>query len=135
MDTQLNGQMTIKDYADHHRLSVSTIRRRIKAGTLPAEQIDGKWYIQVEQEMNTQIEQGGGKWEGAPAPDTLDNPLVAHLESEVEYLRDQLDKQTQLLAAATKHNADLIQQLPPPRRSHNVSEWVRKQIAKFRKPS
>ena len=56
--------------------------------------------------------------------DLVDNPLVAHLESEVEYLRDQLDKQTRQLAAPTKHNADLplrvarrrdaIQQLPPP---------------------
>ena len=77
-------------------------------------QVDGKWYIQVDTAVNTQVKQvgGGGKWEGASAPD---NPLVAHLESEVEYLRDQLDKQTQLLAASTKHNTDLIQQLPPPR--------------------
>ena len=58
---------------------------------------------------------------------------MARLESEVEYLRDQLDKQTQLLAAATKHNADLIQQLPPPRRSSMLNEWVSQQIAKFRK--
>ena len=100
-------------------------------------QIDGKWYIQVEQEVNTQIEQVGGS-------STPDNPLVAHLESEVEYLSDQLDKQTQLLAAATKHNADLIQQLPPPKSAKSVNAlkrwtgafgWVRTQITKFRKPS
>lgn len=110
MNTQLNGQMSIKDYADKNGLSVSTIRRRIKAGTLPAEQVSGKWYILVEEVSNpdppvdSQIEQ-------------VDNQLVARLESEVDYLRDQLDKQTQLLAISTKQNTDLIGQLPPPRRS------------------
>ena len=126
MNTQLNGQMTIKDYANQHGISESTIRRRIKSGALPAKQVDGKWYIEVEQ-VPSQVEQVNNHLE------TVDNPLVAHLESEVEYLRDQLDKQTQRLAAATKHNVDLIQQLPPPRRSPMVSEWVRTQIAKFRK--
>ena len=61
-----------------------------------------------------------------------ESQLVARLETEVEYLRDQLDKQTQRLAAATKHNADLIQQLPPPRRSATIRAWVSQQITKFR---
>ena len=43
MNTQLNGQMTIKDYANQHGLSVSTIRRRIKSGVLPAE--TGRWQV------------------------------------------------------------------------------------------
>ena len=87
-------------------------------------QVDGKWYIEIE-EVNSQIEQVESQVE------QQENQLVARLESEVEYLRDQLDKQTQLLAAATKHNADLIKQLPPPRRSSMINEWVRRQIAKF----
>ena len=49
-------------------------------------------------------------------PEQVDNQsaLVARLESEVEYLRGHLDKQTQLLAIAAKQNDDLISQLPPP---------------------
>ena len=72
--------------------------------------------------MDSQVEQANWQVE------QQDNQLVARLESEVEYLRDPLDKQTQRLAAATKHNADLIQQLPPPRRS-----FFSNLIAKFRR--
>ena len=77
MNTQLNGQMTIKDYATHHGISESTIRRRIKSGALPAEQVDGKWYIEVEQ-VDSQVEQANWQVE------QQESQLVARLESEVE---------------------------------------------------
>ena len=92
------------------------MRRRIKAGALSAERVNGKWYIESEP-VDRQVD---GQVDGNPSA------LVARLESEVEYLRSQLDKQTTLLAATTKHNADLIAQLPPPRRSlfaRLVKKW------------
>ena len=68
-------------------------------------QVEGKWYIQVDKAVNTQIEQvegSGRELHSRYTPDTPDNPLVRHLSSEVKYLRAQLDKQTQRIAAATK---------------------------------
>ena len=85
------------------------VRRKIKAGALTAERVNGKWYIESEQvhsQVHSQNGQGGEMSE-----------LVEHLTAKVEYLRAQLDKQTSLLAATTKQNADLIETPPPPRQS------------------
>lgn len=127
MNTQINGHLTIKDYANRHGLSESTIRRRIKAGVLSAERVDGKWYIEEEQansQMDSQTEQVNSQSEQG---ESSQSALIDHLTTEVEYLRDQLDKQTQLLAIATKHNDDLVKQLPPPRVSvfDRLKKWVR----------
>ena len=70
-----------------------------------AERVNGKWFIESEQ-VHSQNRQGREMSE-----------LVEYLTAEVEYLHTQLDKQTSLLAATTKQNADLIETRPPPRRS------------------
>ena len=127
MNTQINGHLTIKDYASRHGVSESTVRRKIKSGALMAERVNGKWYIEEEQansQMDSQAEQVNSQSEQAESSQAA---LIDHLTTEVEYLRSQLDKQTTLLAATTKHNDDLVKQLPPPRVSvfNRLKKWVR----------
>ena len=69
--------------------------------------------------MDTQIEQANDKEVSqqlqAVSPDRNDQQaLIDQLTSERDYLRDQLDKQTQLLAASTAQNSNMLAQLNPP---------------------
>ena len=108
--------MTISEYAALHRISESTIRRRIKAGTLAAVLVDGRYIISPppnDQSPASHAEQA------EPAV-----PLVDQMQSEIAHLRDQLtnrDKQidqlSHLLAMTTQQNGELTRQLPPPRES------------------
>ena len=45
MDTQMNKPLTIKEYADCHGLSETTVRRRIRAGGLDARLEHGRYFI------------------------------------------------------------------------------------------
>ena len=60
MDTQMNKPLTIKEYADCHGLSETTVRRRIRAGGLDARLEHGRYFIygqngvHSEKEANTQ---------------------------------------------------------------------------------
>ena len=63
----------------------------------------------------------------------LTNPkLVAQLQSEADYLRSQLDKQTSLLAVATQQNASLTKQLERLRTTPAVIAWVKTVASKTR---
>ena len=112
MDSHVDSQVTISEYASRHGVSASTVRRRIKAGALSARLVGGRYFINDEQvdSQSSQVDQ---------------SELVAQLQSEVEYLRDQLDKQTSLLAVTTQQNASLTKQLERPKpavRSGGVGE-------------
>ena len=106
--------MTISEYAALHHISESTIRRRIKAGTLTAALVDGRYIISPppnDQSPASHSEQA------APAA-----PLVDQMQSEIAHLRGQLtnrDKQidqlSHLIAMTQAQNSDLTKQLPPPR--------------------
>ena len=67
-----------------HGVYESTVRRKIKAGALMTERVNGKWHIEsepVDRQVDGQV-------------DGNQDALVTHLTAEVEYLRSQLDKQT-----------------------------------------
>jgi len=116
--------MTIAEYAAHTGLADSTIRRRIKRGTLPAHQVDGRWLIHVDDDAAPKQSNQTPKQDEQGA-------LVDQLQSEITHLRDQLfakDSQlsnrddqinqlNQLLAMSTAQNSELTKQLPPPRQS------------------
>lgn len=117
MDTQTINRCTISEYAAKHGISANTVRRRIKAGTLNAEKVNGKYLIhdtdgtsnQESNHANNQIDQ---------------SQLVDQMQSEITHLRNQLgkrdeqiDKLSHLLAMTSAQNGELTKQLPPPRES------------------
>ena len=122
MDTRQDTQYTIAEYAARHGISANTVRRRIKAGTLNAEKVDGKYLIHDAD--------GASNQESNRPVNRIDqSPLVDQLQSEIAHLRDQLstkdsqlsnrDNQinqlNQLLAMTSAQNSELTKQLPPPR--------------------
>ena len=127
----MDSQMTIAEYAKRRGVSVSTVRRRIKAGAIAARLVAGRYYIDADEQadshvsnqdehLNSQSDQGA-EW----------SELVARLQSEVDYLRGQLDKQTSLLAITAQQNTALAKRLePPPRES--VAMRVRAKFASWK---
>ena len=132
MTTQLNKPLTIKEYAASQGLSETTVRRRIKTGGLDARLEHGRYFIYDQNgvhfedeahtqngQADTQIEQASDKEDSQESnpvvsQQTDQQALINRLTSEVDYLRDQLDKQTHLLAASTAQNSNMIVQLNPP---------------------
>ena len=86
-------------------------------------------------QVDTQIEQANDK-EVSQQPNAISaertdqQPLIDRLTSEVDYLRDQLDKQTQLPAVSTAQNSDMVAKLNPPCQP----SWFEKARRKFLKP-
>ena len=129
MTTQMNKPLTIKEYAVSQGLSETTVRRRIRAGGLDARIEHGRYFIYGQNgvhpgehtqngQMDTQIEQANDKEDSQQSnpvfPERSEQQvLIDRLTSEVDYLRDQLDKQTQLLAASTAQNSDMVARLNP----------------------
>ena len=147
MDTQMNKPLTIKEYADCHGLSETTVRRRIRAGGLDARLEHGRYFIYGQngdhsrEKANTQ--NGKEDMQFGQANDHVDShelhtdppesngqqPLIDRLTSEVDYFRGHLDKQTQLLAVSTAQNSSMVAKMnPPPRPS-----WVERNRQKFTK--
>ena len=122
----MDTQVTIAEYAKRHSVSVSTVRRRIKTGVLTARLVSGRYFI-VEQETGQSSEQLDSQ--RAQVDDRAEQSvLVDRLQSEVDYLRGQLDKQTSLLAITAQQNTTLVKQLEsPPRES--VAMWLRSKLS------
>ena len=127
----MDSQVTISEYASRHGVSASTVRRCIKAGALSARLVGGRYFIndeQVDSQMDSHVnsqDDHGTDQVNSQSSQVDQSELVAQLQSEVEYLRDQLDKQTSLLAVTTQQNASLTKQLERPKpavRSGGVGE-------------
>ena len=122
----MDTQVTIAEYAKRHSVSVSTVRRRIKTGVLTARLVSGRYFI-VEQEAGQSSEQLDSQ-RAQVADRAEQSVLVDRLQSEVDYLRGQLDKQTSLLAITAQQNTTLVKQLDsPPRES--VAMWLRSKLS------
>ena len=104
MDTQL----TIAEYASRHGVSVVTVRRRIKAGVFLCVLPMGVILLLSRGLTIERVDSQNDHADSHTAPDEnamnsgLKEEMVARLQSEVDYLREQLDKQTSLLALATQ---------------------------------
>jgi len=98
-----------------------TARKRLHSGTLIGERRGGRWYVYVSKSAVTaDIEPEtlpDGKPEDSgrvpdrtePIPDARDR-LIAALEADVTFLRDQLDQRSRELAAE-RERSDVLQQL------------------------
>ena len=108
MSTQTYKQMSIKQAAAHFGVTETTIRRRIKAGKLKATRRGKRIYVHIE--LDTVSRQNA---QNVHSPDET----IKLQQSEINHLREQVDKLTSLLALQSKQNSDLIAQLPNPRPS------------------
>ena len=98
--------MSIKQAAAHFGVTETTIRRRIKAGKLKATRKGKRIYVHIELDtVSIQNDQN------VHSPDET----IKLQQSEINHLREQVDKLTSLLALQSKQNSDLIAQLPKPR--------------------
>ncbi|MCH8293090.1 helix-turn-helix domain-containing protein [Candidatus Poribacteria bacterium] len=115
-------KLTIKQAIERLKLSDSTIRRRIENGELQAEKIGNQWFIIEEDDQETiQGEEGIRQNDKVTLQNeeevsqndkvTLQSVLIPQLQSEISYLREQLDHHTQLLGLAQKNIGALTEQL------------------------
>ena len=108
--------MTIAEYAAHTGLADSTIRRRIKRGTLPALQVDGRWLIDVNDRKPKQtIKRVNNECDSESSKHDDQSALVNQLQSENAHLREQVDRLTHVVAMQTQQHGELTKQLPAPR--------------------
>lgn len=149
MNTQMTKPLTINEYAASQGVSITTVRRRIKDGGLDARLEHGRYFIYGQNgvhsgdeaathngQVDTQIEQANEKEVSqhvhASSPGRDDQQaLIDQITSERDYLRDQLDKQTQLLAASTAQNNNMVAQLNPATRPSWVDR-VREKVRAIR---
>lgn len=111
MSTQMS-EMSIEQAAAHFKVSQKTIRRRITAGKLKVSRRGRRVYVHV-------------PGQNVHSPDET----IKAQQSEINHLREQVDKLTSLLAIQSKQNSDLIAQLPKP--APTLSESITKLVAKF----
>lgn len=84
----MKQRLKVYDYATRMRISVSTVYRQIKAGKLESETIDDVLYVLVDEEQLNSIEE----------QDDIATELrerIAHQDSEIEYLRNELSEARQ----------------------------------------
>ncbi|MCH8293364.1 helix-turn-helix domain-containing protein [Candidatus Poribacteria bacterium] len=111
----MNGKLTVTELAKQLGVTNQAIHNRIRRGTLQAGKIDGAWYVEqeeaqrvldaakpVENDVSTSIENGIDKpcktceqWE-EKYQEVVE--LNEYLKKQIEWFKDQLDKQTILLA-------------------------------------
>ena len=110
MDT-MSRQMSIKQAAAYYQVSDRTIHRWIKARKLRANRRGKRVYVTV----------SGQNVSNVSTDDTM--------QSEIDHLRQQVEKLTSLLAMQTQQNQQLIARLPPPRPS--LTERITKLFTKL----
>ena len=123
MDTKL----TINQAARKLNLSSKNVRRWLKSGKLNGEQVDGKWYVQVDtvfehylnpnSHMDTQI-------------------ALEQLQDETRHLRELLDNRDSQIESMNQHIERLSQLLAVSHRSlQQVTDQVQLLIEDNQKPS
>ena len=110
----MSRQMSIKQASAYYQISDRTIHRWIKTRKLKAQRKGKRVYVTV----------SGQNVNNVSNTDTIDT-----MQSEIDHLRQQVEKLTSLLAMQTQQNHQLIAQLPAPRPS--LTERITKLFAKF----
>ena len=103
--------VTIAEAARALGISREAIRQRLRRGTLPATKVNGQWYIHLDQATHHEPESTASATpEPTPTGDTrLTDPpdgsadgvgytrLVTHLEQEITFMREELQRKDELL--------------------------------------
>jgi len=102
-------------------IAYDTARKRLHSGTLTGERRGGRWYVHVPKsdtvsDIEPETIPDGKPDHSGRVPDQTEpildarDRLIAALEADVAYLRDQLDQRSRELAAE-RERSDVIQQL------------------------
>jgi hypothetical protein len=123
--------LTITQAAQRCGVTREAIRLRIRRGTLPAHKVNGQWVVFLN-DPPTPTANGVGEHDQAVPPNPTTNPdentvpypvLVAQMEREIQFLREQLTVHQHQLDEAARDRSELRQllaiqvshALPPPR--------------------
>jgi hypothetical protein len=106
--------VSLKEAAVRLGISPDAIRKRLERGTLHGEKRAGRWRVFLE--PDAEVDASGDLDQDAtpdarrtPLDASQDSALVAHLEQEITYLRQQLDHQTRITAGLVEQ----LRALPP----------------------
>ena len=123
MDTQL----TINQAARKLNLSSKNVRRWLKSGKLNGEQVDGKWYVQVDTVFEHYLNPNAH----------MDTQIaLEQLQDETRHLRELLDNRDNQIESMNHHIERLSQLLAVSHRSlQQVTDQVQLLIEDNQKPS
>lgn len=132
----MDGWVDIGQAAEILGMSKDAVRKRIQRGTLPAEKIDGQWYIRLDDIQDILKDE--------EAPNSFHSELLA-LRARVQELEERLrDKQEEInfLRSELERKDVLFQQhlraLPPPEEQNQalvqLIEELRQEREELRKP-
>ena len=103
--------LPLAEAAQRIGIAYDTARKRLKAGTLQGERRDGRWYVSVPApEIRPEQHSGDRPEDSGPIPDDTgknSDTLVAALQDEIAFLRQQLDHQTHIIAGLVSRLPDL----------------------------
>lgn len=114
----MTKKLTIKEAITDLGMSEKTIRRRIQSGQLLAEKRGNQWLVLVNDDQNNgHDDQKPGQTDHPHRPSDHANEkpdpsaFISQLQSENQYLREQVDHLTQIVAMSQKNVAMLTEQL------------------------
>ena len=117
----------IREYATANNLTVDAVRMRINRHQLGGYKADGRWYVWVDQAEHerTTTEQANGQtansWPRAQSeprtepneqPEHERDALIQQLRSEIEFLRDRVERQEQIMAGLVARIPELPANTP-----------------------
>jgi hypothetical protein len=106
METLNNQWLSISDYSSEYQISISTLRRRIKANQIPYKMIGGKYYLSLDSSepvspVINKYDSGQGKKQTEPAPRSQGSEVFSQRELVDElkrvYMSSLHDKEEQIL--------------------------------------
>lgn len=98
-----NDAIPVAETAERLGISADAVRKRVQRGTLQGYKVDRQWFVVLG--GSGQQEAGAGN-----RPDNDRTELVAALQDQVVFLRDELVRKDQIIAAL----AQRMPLLPPP---------------------
>ncbi len=132
--------LSLTEYSQKHNVSISTLRRRIRSGTITVKLEDGKYFI-VDDQQNADLLQGQST-EDSKTPDCstedmkpnsfIDKLLItqqelyrllAEKDKKNEFLQLQISDFNTLVALLEKENSQMKSQLE---QEKNLEEWLNK---------
>jgi hypothetical protein len=103
-------RLTVQDAARRLRVSEGAIRKRVTRGTLRHDKApDGRVYVYLDEGGRRGVD--GGQDEGV---DPNSSTLISRLEGEVEFLRDQVRRQQEIIAQQAVTMRQLSAPTEPP---------------------
>ncbi len=108
-DQSPTGRYTVSEAAGVLGISVEAVRGRLKRGTLKSERTEGGTVYVYVAKLGDRTRPAPDQSNDRPTDQAL---MVARLEDEVEFLRDQLDRERAAHSEARRIIGGLVQRIP-----------------------